>query len=413
MVENFHKLGDADKFVRLNALKFLAAAVKNGELKPAENLGGISHHIYTTYSFSPYTPSKAAFMGYMSGLDTIGIIDRDSVSGAKEFLAACDMLGIAATFGAESLVNFGSTSLKDIQLNCAEQPSLGFCVLHGIPHQSIERFTGYFEYYAEKRTERLKKMADKYNELLKEYGLTLDFEKDVAALGTVSDGGVLTEEHLLLAVANKILEKYDKGNDTVEFLLGELELELSDDQKKYLKDTFNPGYELDMVDVLRQDLLPMWVDADEECPDVREFAKISKETGAILAYSYVGTENVPADELLSILKSLGFNGITYEPTKLSSEQLGEIQKLCVKYDLMQISGEFVNRPRQPFAAAEANTDAFEYLKDTSWAIIGHEKAASVNEEFGMFSKKIIGKFPTLQSRIDYFSALAKKCQAAN
>lgn len=413
MVENFHKLGDADKFVRLNALKALAAAVKNGELKPSENSGGISHHIYTTYSFSPYTPSKAAFMGYMSGLDTIGIIDRDSVSGAKEFLAACDMLGIAATFGAESLVKFDSTLLKDVQLNCAEQTSLGFCVLHGIPHQSIDRFTGYFEYYAEKRTERLKKMTENYNELLKEYGLTLDFEKDIASLGTVSDGGVLTEEHLLLAVTNKILEKYDKGNDTVEFLLGELELELTDEQKKYLNDTFNPGYELDMVDVLRQDLLPMWVDADEECPDVKEFAKIAKETGAILAYSYTGSEEISADELLSVLKGLGFNGITYQPAKLTAEQLDELKKLCVKYDLLQISGEFVNRPRQPFAAAEANTDAFDYLKDTSWAIIGHEKASSVNEEFGMFSKKIIAKFPTLQERVDYFSYLAKKCQSVN
>ena len=56
MVENFHKLSDSDKFVRLNALKSLAAAVKRGELKSAENKGGISHHIYTTYSFSPYTP---------------------------------------------------------------------------------------------------------------------------------------------------------------------------------------------------------------------------------------------------------------------------------------------------------------------------------------------------------------------
>ncbi len=412
MVENFHKLSDADKFVRLNALKALVSAVEKGELKPAENKGGISHHIYTTYSFSPYTPSKAAFMGYMSGLETVGIIDRDSVSGAKEFLAACDMLGIAATFGAESLVKFDSTLLKDVQLNCQEQPSLGYCVLHGIPHQSIDRFTGYFEYYAEKRTDRLKKMTDKYNELLAEYGLNLDFEKDVKSLATVSDGGVLTEEHLLLAVANKILERYDKGKDTVDFLLGELELELNDDQKKYLKDTFNPGYELDMVDILRQDLLPMWIDADEECPDVKEFVKIAKETGAILAYSYTGDEEISAEELLAVLKGLGFNAVTYCPSKLSQDQLEEIKALCVKYDLLQLSGEFVNRPRQAFIEDSVNTEAFSYLKDTSWAVIGHEKAASVNEEFGMFSKKIIGKFPTLKERVEYFSSLAKKCQAA-
>ena len=75
---------------------------------------------------------------------------------------------------------------------------------------------------------------------------------------------------------------------------------------------------------------------------------------------------------------------------------------------MQISGEYVNRPRQSFVQENISED----LKETSWAIIGHEKAASVNEEFGMFSKKIIGKFPTLKERVKYFSSLAKKCQAA-
>ena len=86
MVENFHKLGDGDKFVRLHTLKALAESVKNGSLKREEPKGGISHRIYTTYSFSPYTPSKAAFMGYMSGVETLGIVDRDSVSGAKRIV---------------------------------------------------------------------------------------------------------------------------------------------------------------------------------------------------------------------------------------------------------------------------------------------------------------------------------------
>jgi len=413
MVEYFHKLSDSDKFVRLNALKSLVQSLKSGELRRESSDGGISNHIYTTYSFSPYTPSKAAFMGYMSGLETIGIIDRDSVGGAKEFLAACDMLGIAATFGAESLVDFSSTNLKDVQLNCPEQPSLGYCVLHGIPHQSIDRFSAYFEYYSEKRSERLKKMTEKYNEMFSKNGIILDFEKDVASLATVSDGGVITEEHLLLGFANKILERFDKGEDVIEFFLGELELELSDEQKRFLRDKFNPGYELDMVDVLRQDLLSMWTDADEECPSVEEFAKIAKETGAILAYSYAGTEEVSLSELLPILKKSGFNGISYQPSKLTSEQLCEIRSLCNEYEFLQINGEFINRPRQPFAEEKSNTSEFDYLKNTSWAIIGHEKAASVNVEFGMFSKKIIQKFPTLQERIDYFSYLAKKCQSVN
>lgn len=413
MVENFHKLGDPDKFVRLRALKVLAEALNRGEIKREDPKGGVCQRIYTTYSFSPYTPSKAAFMAYMAGAETVGIADRDSVSGAKEFLAACAMLCLDATFGAECLVKTDGTALDGLNLNCPEQPSRAFCVLHGIPHGEIERFTGYFEYYAEKRVERLKKMAEKYNETLAAYGLNLDFDKDIASLASVSDGGVITEDHLLLGIANKILEKYDKGTDTVDFLSGELELDISEEYKVLLKDTFNPGYELDMADILRQDLLPMWIDADEECPDIKEFVRIAHETGAILSYSYTGDEEIPAEELLAAVKTLGFNAVSYSPSRLPAAECEKLKNLCESLSLLPLCADSVSRPRHPFVSEVSNTPEFEYLKETSRAVIGHEKAASVNEEFGMFSLKIEAKFPTLKERVEYFAALAKKCGDAD
>ena len=51
----------------------------------------INNHIHTTYSFSPYSPTAAVYAARMEGLCTAGIIDHDSISGAREFLAAAEL----------------------------------------------------------------------------------------------------------------------------------------------------------------------------------------------------------------------------------------------------------------------------------------------------------------------------------
>jgi len=45
----------------------------------------INNHIHTTYSFSPYSPTAAVYAARMEGLCTAGIIDHDSISGARNF----------------------------------------------------------------------------------------------------------------------------------------------------------------------------------------------------------------------------------------------------------------------------------------------------------------------------------------
>jgi hypothetical protein len=54
------------------------------ETEPAPVVGrDVNNHIHTTYSFSPYNPTAAVYMAWQNGLKTAGIIDHDSVSGAR------------------------------------------------------------------------------------------------------------------------------------------------------------------------------------------------------------------------------------------------------------------------------------------------------------------------------------------
>ena len=62
----------------------------------------INNHIHTTYSFSPYSPTAAVYAARMEGLCTAGIIDHDSISGAREFLEAAAIVDIPVTIGMEA-----------------------------------------------------------------------------------------------------------------------------------------------------------------------------------------------------------------------------------------------------------------------------------------------------------------------
>ncbi|MGN1100314.1 MAG: PHP domain-containing protein [Christensenellales bacterium] len=53
----------------------------------------INNHVHTKYSFSPYSPTYAVYKAYISGLDTVGIVDHDSFCGAEEFVEAGRIVG--------------------------------------------------------------------------------------------------------------------------------------------------------------------------------------------------------------------------------------------------------------------------------------------------------------------------------
>ena len=90
---------------RLQALKELLAVETEAD-KPVRRDNDANNHIHTVYSFSPYSPTKAAYMAYMAGLTSAGIMDHDSLSGAKEFRVACEMLGLGTTCGVEVRAKF-------------------------------------------------------------------------------------------------------------------------------------------------------------------------------------------------------------------------------------------------------------------------------------------------------------------
>jgi hypothetical protein len=178
-----------------------------------------------------------------------------------------------------------------------------------------------------------------------------------------------------------------------------------------------------LLGVLKSHLVErIYIDATDECPDVAEFLRFTAEIGAISAYAYLGDvgdsvtgdkksqtfEDSYLDELVDWLAKAGFNALTYMPTRNTKAQLRRVIALCERHDLFQISGEDINSPHQSFQCAALRDPAFRHLVDSTWALIGHELAASEELSGGMFSAATLEAKPLLADRVAFFSRYAKE-----
>ena len=314
----------------------------------------INNHIHTTYSFSPYSPTAAVFAARSEGLCTAGIVDHDSIGGAREFIEAGRRIGIPTTIGIETRVSMQGTPFEKRRTNNPDQIGVSYMVVHGVPHKNIDAVQAYFAPLREARNQRNRRMVERINAVM---GVDLDFERDVLPLSMYHDGGSVTERHLMLALARK----------------------LSDARELFA--------EYDMVGRLKKECIPkVYIDAAGECPGLDDFVAFAARVDGILAYAYLGDvtasvtgdkkvqkfEDDYLDELFETLDARGIRAITYMPTRNTGEQLARLRALCERYGMLQISGEDINSPRQSFIIEKMRDAQFTNLVDSTWRIIRHE-----------------------------------------
>ena len=398
---------------RLSALK----QIIEREDKPVRRDNDANNHIHTIYSFSPYSPTKAAYMAYSAGLTSAGIMDHDSLSGVEEFKSACEILSIGSTCGVEVRVKFDKGFGK---INHPDQANCFYMAAHGIPKQNIKAFNVYLDYYRKKRNERNAKMCKIITDKYGKFGIELDFEKDVLPLSQAHLGGSVTERHLLYALSLKLEDKFKRTQALIDFLLSDLGLKVSEKVKGYLLDNENEHFSYDLLGLLKADTAFFYIDADEEMPDAKEFVAKALSFGAIPAYAYLGDvgESVTGDkkaqkfeddflpELIKEIKALGIQAVAYMPTRNTPAQLQRISALCKENGLFEISGEDVNSSRQKFACAALALPENAHLIDATWALIGHEAISSEKGlEYGMFSARSIKETPNLYERIKKYAVI--------
>lgn len=404
-----------------NGLENLKTLLKTEPLPPVGR--DVNNHIHTTYSFSPYSPTAAVWFARAAGLCTCGLMDHDSIAGSEEFLAAAKEVGMGATIGLECRVSFKNTPFGDRRLNNPDQDGVVYMALHGVPHNRAAEVNAFFAPYRAARNERNRKMVAAVNQLMGQYGVTIDFEKDVLPLSNYAKGGSVTERHISSALAYRMLEVIGKGETLVKFIRETMQLPLSDKIAGFLCDEKNPHMMYDLLGWIKSTLIAkFYIDATDECPDVREVLALSEKVGAISAYAYLGDvgdsvtgdkraqkfEDDFLDELVPFLAGLGYRAITYMPSRNTPAQLKRIRALCDKYGLFQISGEDINSPRQSFVCEAQRAPEFVNLYEATWALIAHEWRSTKNPADGLFSKESVAQWPALSDRVKAFSAFGQE-----
>ncbi len=393
------RLNNKDVLVRLESLRELMRMIEKGEIERPVSGEDVNNHIHTTYSFSPYSPTKAVWMAYNAGLKTAGIMDHDSLSGAREFIEAGKIVGILTTIGTECRASMAGTPLEDKRINNPDQKGIAYMALHGVPHQNIDIVIDFFKPYSEARIRRNRKMVDNINLLIAEAGISLDFDRDVLPLSNSFLGGSVTERHLLYALSKKITGRFGRGESVVDFLENELKMPVSAKVKTYLLDPENINYEYDLLGALKSNMVEkFYVDADEECPPVKDIIALGRKIGAISAYAYLGDvgDSVTGDKktqkfeddyidlLFDTIKELGFNAVTYMPSRNTMDQLRRVRSMCDSYGFFQISGEDINSPRQKFICEAQRNPEFANLHDATLRLIRHENEATEDITKAMF-----------------------------
>ncbi|MBQ4067056.1 MAG: PHP domain-containing protein [Clostridia bacterium] len=378
----------------------------------------VNNHIHTTYSFSPYTPAAAVYFARNAGLSTAGIMDHDSVGGIDEFLEAGRIIGMPVTVGFECRTSVKGTPLEGLRLNNPDQVSVAYVTLHGIPHQNIPECERALAPLREKRNVRNRKMCDRINELCKGLDIFLDFDSDVLPLSRASEGGSVTERHVLFGLTLKIAEGKERADAVA--LVDKLCGGISEKIREKLLSAPDEYYLYDVLGVLKSSLVSkIYIDADDELMHISEFTALAKRVGGIAAYAYLGDvgesptgdkaaqkfEDSYLDLLFETLGGLGFDAVTYMPSRNTKQQLDRVMELCERHGFFQISGEDINSPRQSFVCPAM--EPYTHLYSATWALIGHEKAASENAEKGMFTRSTVERIPNLKDRISYFSEIGR------
>lgn len=409
------------KAERLAAVAEVKKLIDKGELTPDCDLQDVNNHIHTTYSFSPYSPSRAVVEGWKAGLKTIGIMDHDSIGGADEFVKAAEIIGIAATCGIECRVSMKDTPFL-ARINNPDQDGVAYVSIHGVPHTQFGAVEAFYKPYRDARNVRNRKMTDNINALVASSGIHLDFDKDIVPLSMSHDGGSITERHLCFALSKKIVEKAGKAG-TVDFLKNVLGIPVSAKVEGFLSDPENPHFEYDLLGALKSNLVgKFYIDATDECPSLDDYIAFAKKIGGISAYPYLGDvgDSVTGDkkpqkfedsflpELFGYLKGKGMNSITYMPSRNTKAQLERVQALADELGFFKISGEDINSPRQNFICYAQRDEMFAPLYDAAWALIGHEAAATEALEDSFFSEKTVKAYPTIAERTAFFAEKTKK-----
>ncbi len=215
-------LNEGSKDERFSAL---TRAVARASFPPVDPRM-VNNHVHTTYSFSPYSPAAAVYAARAEGLATCGIVDHDSMGGAREFIEAGRIVGIPTTIGSRRGCRFARPRLP----TGGRITGSDWQQLYGAARRAAREYresAGVFCAAARTQKRRNRAMLARSTRLRGRRRFAR-FGAGCAAASQFADGGSVTERHLMLALARQLLAlgkaKLPEYATELEVLLAEYDL---------------------------------------------------------------------------------------------------------------------------------------------------------------------------------------------
>lgn len=394
-----------------------------------------NNHVHTVYSFSPYTPAEAALRAREAGLMVVGSVDHDSAAGAGEMAEAARLLGMGAVTGFECRVFLnsavevedGQAPLFDRKLNNPDAESIAYMTVQGIPASQRDVVAEYLFPIREARMRRTAAMLGRANAILGDLGAEpLELERDIAGRSQFAFGGTVTERHLLAAMAERLVDRFGRGDALVAGLM-RMGLELPAALRAKLADPDNPFLVFDLLGLMKAGflaqiyLVPGRTEDGGECPSMAEVIEFADRIGAIACYAYLGDvtasptgdkaaekfEDDFLDELFVELRRLGMPAITYMPPRNTPGQIARIAALASEHEMLEVSGVDINTPRQLFNCPELRRPELSHLNEATWAMVAHEQLADADISLGLFSAASPLADAPLSERVESYARLGR------
>jgi len=417
------ELSSTERLEKLDRI-LMTGRTAEGDRELAPFTEEVNNHVHTCYSFSPYTPSEVILKAREAGLRAVGIMDHDSVSGAREFTDAGRRAKVATTAGFELRVNADGTAIEGRKINNPDTKNIFYMAVHGIPANRLPAADRFLQPIRKRRNLRNRSQVAKLGEILRAVDLPeLSYDRDVVPISMSGEGGSVTERHILYALALLLEKKWGRGKGLLLKMKEAFGIEPGPKVRSYLEDPDNPHYLYDLLGPLKSTLLPrFYIDPDkEECINVREAVEFAVSIGAVPAYAYLGDvvdsptgdkkaerfEDGYLDQLIPAMVDMGFRAVTYMPPRNTPAQLERIMRLCSQYGLMQISGVDINSSRQSFHCSEIMDPRFSHLIDATWALIAHESLSDKDPQAGLFSAAALSSGGSLEERIRTYAGIGR------
>ena len=378
-------LVDSPRFLRAKILKMLLKLEESDKSLVPTKKDKVVLNFASNYYYSLYSPSLCAYTAYRAGLKAVAVNDYASLSAGKEFFKACKVLGLPCSIGyhAECVPLFNEKKAS--------------CYVYGIAHNQIKNLNEELKPIREEKKQHVEALVKKINSRLKKYSINVPI-LEVMASSNYLKGGAVTEKHVAKVLAKKIIEKFNSGEEIVNFLSSVLKINVLDTDIDYLTLANNKYLSEDLTRVIYNNIHVF--KAGETLREASELLSLDKLTGGITAYKLrlSSFDEEFIKNVAGVLKDKNFTAVAFDDAVFTNEETNKITSLFLENGLLPIAVNRMGMPRQIIKAGDMN----ETLYDIAKAVLGSAISASFDIGDGMFGLNTLSKCPDLKTRIELF-----------